>query len=69
VRACWPLIAPSRSVPRALVHGWNRELTKVREQETNVYNSNVSEIVELWTTYTRNVRFNLESTNTLEEPI
>lgn len=38
-------------------------------QQTNVYNSNVSEVVELLTTYNRNVRYNLEASKTLEPPL
>ena len=38
-------------------------------QQTNVYNASVAEVVELFTTYLRNVRFNLESTGTLEPPL
>ncbi|KAM0791515.1 hypothetical protein ACM66B_005966 [Microbotryomycetes sp. NB124-2] len=37
--------------------------------ETNVYNSTSSEIVELWTTYTRNVKFNLQLSNQDHEPV
>ena len=37
--------------------------------QTNVYNSSVSEVVELWTNYLRNMRFNLESAQALEDPL
>lgn len=38
-------------------------------QQTNVYNSSVSEVVELWTNYLRNMRFNLESAQALEDAL
>lgn len=31
-------------------------------QQINIYNSNIAEVVELWSTYSRNVRYNLEVT-------
>jgi hypothetical protein len=34
-------------------------------QQINIYNSNIAEVVELWSTYSRNVRYNLEVTFTL----
>lgn len=56
-----------RSVQLFLMY--DLQLTSNEPQETNVYNSNVSEIVELWTTYTQNVKFNLSLTGANEEPI
>lgn len=34
-----------------------------------MYNASSTEVVELWETYARNLRYNLESTKELQEPI
>lgn len=55
-----------RRAPCCALHSssWDEPL-----QEINVYNASTTEVVELWETYARNVRYNLESTKELQEPI
>lgn len=40
-----------------------------RLQQVNAYNASTAEIVELWTTYMRNVQWNLQSQKTLHPPV
>ncbi|BGO91583.1 hypothetical protein NBRC10512_008029 [Rhodotorula toruloides] len=44
------------------------ELNRSIEQ-VNAYNASTAEIVELWTSYMRNVQWNLQSQKTLHPPV
>ncbi|GAA5940898.1 Dad4p [Sporobolomyces koalae] len=38
-------------------------------EQVNAYNASTSEIVELWVSYMRNVQWNLQSTQQMQEPM
>ncbi|BGP16433.1 hypothetical protein JCM10213_004011 [Rhodosporidiobolus nylandii] len=44
------------------------ELNKAIE-EVNAYNASTAEVVELWTSYMRNVQWNLQSQKSLHPPV
>lgn len=56
------LSLPSNS-PRPL------ETPPARAQQVNNYNVSIAEVVELWSTYMRNVSWNLQAQNELHPPV
>lgn len=51
--------------PRTL----NRTRTRAVPQQVNGYNASIAEVTELWSTYMRNVTWNLKNQNELHPPV